>query len=654
MSLWEKLLEKEKEYISIIELVIFLSLMIIHIIYANSIRQSDFGNLFDTFESSPLFDFEINKIKCSWDSHIIFHKWEGRKKGKFYYNNGIRYKTIIVDETNIEKINEYLFCYKHISYKNLLYNGQIIKNEDDCPEKYNKTCGIIDTLNQKLCIKFGERCPLYDVGIGQLNDIDNNDNYNYNIDANIYYNNDNYDNPNKKIIGKLILNEGQPCYRLNEKLWRKFDSDEGGENHLKCELEIFGKLNDDRYENKGDIKYKQLYIDNLSKYNYKLVKNDLKDEKVNLYKREFLGINKSCDANSNINKGKYEKIKKYEIYEKDTLKYTFRYLIYFWGLFLIVSIVLFLLRDHVDFSLNFILIILLPCTLLVLLIVIIDQIIILVMLINNEISYNCSDDITNEVFRKENENIKKNIRYTKINLALDLFVFLFHVFALLIIYILDKYGYRLKNFFKKKRMQKVCKPKIDYSIKNKNIITKNNDAIIVEVDNNNNNINNQKGNVKNNETESQSDKNNELIDIALNDQKDIIESIDDHNDIIKESLHNKENNIIDSLDNIDEINESKESNDDNINKPFDNNKNKNLKISLIKNNNNTIKRSKTKAIDNKEIIKNLLNNKEDVNKSKDNNNNDKIINDYLDNNDNTSDLNIPPLISQKFSSDTKI
>jgi len=650
MSLWEKLIEKE--YISIIEIVTFLSLMIIHIIYSNSIRQSDFGNLFDTFESSPLFDFEINKIKCSWDSHIIFHKWEGRKKGKFYFKNGIRYKTITVDETNIEKINEYRFCYKHISYKNLLYNGQIIKNEDDCPEKYNKTCGIIDTLNQKLCIKFGERCPLYDVGIGQLNAIDNNDNYNYNIDSNIYYNNDNYDNPNKKIIGKLILNEGQPCYRLNEKLWKKFDSDEGGENHLKCELEIFGKFNDDRYENKGDITYKQLYIDNLSKYNYKLIKNDLKDEKVNLYKREFLGINKSCDANSNINKDKYEKIKKYEIFEKDILKNSFRYLIYFWGLFLIVSIILFSLRDHIDFSLNYILFFLLPSSLLVLLIVIYNQIIILVILINNEISYNCSDDITNEVFRKENENIKKNIRYTKINLALDLCVFLFHVFAILIIYILDKYGYRLKNFFKKKRIEKVCEPNIAYSIKNKDIIAKNNDAIKIEVDNNNN-INNKKGNIENNETETQSDKSNKLIDIDINDKKDIFESRGDHNDIIKESLDNKENNIIDSLDNIDEINESKDSNDDNINKPFDNNKNKNLKISLIKNNNNTIKRSKTKSIDNKEIIKKLLNNKEDVNKSKDNNN-DKIINYYLDNNDNTPDLNDLPSISQKFSSDNKI
>ena len=638
MSLWEKLIEKE--YISIIEIILFLSLIIIHIIYSNSIRQSDFGNLFDTLESSPLFDFEINKVKCSLDSHIIFHKWEGRKKGKFYFSNGIRYKTIIVDETNIEKINEYLFCYKHISYKNLLYNGQIIKNEDNCPEKYNKTCGIIDTLNQKLCIKFGERCPLYDVGIGQLNAIDNNDNYNYNIGSNIYYNNDNYDNPNKKIIGKLILNDGQPCYRLNEKLWKKFDSDEGGENHLKCELEIFGKLNDDRYENKGNITYKQLYIDNLSKYNYELVKNDLKDEKVNLYKREFLGINKSCDANSNINKDKYEKIKKYEIFEKDILKNSFRYLIYFWGLFLIVSIILFSLRDHIDFSLNIILFVLLPTSLLALLIVIIEQIIILVILINNEISYNCSDDITNEVFRKENENIKKNIRYTKINLVLDLCVFLFHVFAVLIIYIWDKYGYRLKNLFKKKRIEKVYEPNIAYSIKNKDIIAKNNDVIIVEVDNNNN-INNQKGNIEKNETESQSDKNNELIDIDINDKKDIIESRGDHNDIIKESLDNNENNIIDSSDIIDEINKSKDSNDDNINKPFDNNKNKNLKISLIKNN-NTIKRSKTKAIDNKEIIKKLLNNKEDVNKSKDNNN------------DNTPDLNVPPSISQKFSSDNKI
>ena len=37
-------------------------------------------------------------------------------------------------------------------------------------------------------------------------------------------------------------------------------------------------------------------------------------------------------------------------------------------------------------------------------------------IINNDISYNCSDDITNEVLRKERENTKKTILHTNINL----------------------------------------------------------------------------------------------------------------------------------------------------------------------------------------------------------------------------------------------
>ena len=62
---------------------------------------------------------------------------------------------------------------------------------------------------------------------------------------------------------KLILKEGQPCYRLGEKLWRKFVSDEAGSNHLECEFEVFGKLTDEKYENRGDIIYQKLYQDNL-------------------------------------------------------------------------------------------------------------------------------------------------------------------------------------------------------------------------------------------------------------------------------------------------------------------------------------------------------------------------------------------------------
>ena len=172
------------------------------------------------------------------------------------------------DITDIDKINGKRFCFKKVTYKELLYNGQIIKDGEDCPENYKKNCGIIDTMGQNLCIKIDEICPLYDIGIGEpINTI----NYHYNEVSNIYYNNNNY-NGNKTIIGTLILNDGQPCYDINEKLWRKFDSDEVADSHLSCKFEVLGKLNDDRYENKGSITYKKLYEDNLTPASITLLK----------------------------------------------------------------------------------------------------------------------------------------------------------------------------------------------------------------------------------------------------------------------------------------------------------------------------------------------------------------------------------------------
>ena len=64
----------------------------------------------------------------------------------------------------------------------LLNNGQIISNGTECPEEYKTNCGRIDTLNQELCIKEDEKCPLYDVGIGNQEDTNN---YIYDIDSNV-------------------------------------------------------------------------------------------------------------------------------------------------------------------------------------------------------------------------------------------------------------------------------------------------------------------------------------------------------------------------------------------------------------------------------------------------------------------------------------
>ena len=201
--------------------------------------------------------------------------------------------------TNITKINGKYFCYKNISYIDLLKNGQIIKNGTECPKEYNKKCGKIDTLNQELCINVNEKCPLYDAGIGHQPDSTN---YIYDKDSNVYYNNDNYNITNKTIIGRLILNEGQPCYKSAEKLWRQFSPIETDETHLTCaNIQINGKGSDDRYIKKGEITYKKIYDENLNDRAKKIVYDNItSNETIYLYKRELYGLDKKCDEKFNV------------------------------------------------------------------------------------------------------------------------------------------------------------------------------------------------------------------------------------------------------------------------------------------------------------------------------------------------------------------
>ena len=148
-------------------------------------------------------------------------------------------------------------------------------------------------MDQHLCIEAGENCPLYDVGIIGTDEPLNKDHYTYVTEADIYYNDNTYKTTDKKIIGKLILNDGQPCYRLDEKLWRHFSLEEAGAEHLKCELEIFGETTDNRWIKKGDVTYKKLY-EILPQECKDFLFDEIKgDEYVSLYKREFLGIDKA-------------------------------------------------------------------------------------------------------------------------------------------------------------------------------------------------------------------------------------------------------------------------------------------------------------------------------------------------------------------------
>ena len=70
------------------------------------------------------------------------------------------------------------------------------------------------------------------------------------------------------------------------------------------------------------------------------------------------------------------------------------------------------------------------------LICIICQSVFLRRIIDYDLSYDCSDKITNEMLRKENLNLKESIKYTAVNLGLDCFYILFNLIGFLIFIIL--------------------------------------------------------------------------------------------------------------------------------------------------------------------------------------------------------------------------
>ena len=126
-------------------------------------------------------------------------------------------------------------------FKELIDAGKIINKTQDCPGT-TKSCGIIDTLNRKLCVDQNEDCPI------NKDDIDN-------FPVNLFTSNQKLDNDNKmylneeveekKIITSIKLSDGFPCIRSNESRWISYHADEYTRSE-DCSY-VKDKNTDDRY-----------------------------------------------------------------------------------------------------------------------------------------------------------------------------------------------------------------------------------------------------------------------------------------------------------------------------------------------------------------------------------------------------------------------
>ena len=126
-------------------------------------------------------------------------------------------------------------------FKELIDAGKIINKTQDCPGT-TESCGIIDTLNRKLCVDQNEDCPI------NKDDIDN-------FPVNLFTSNQKLDNDNKmylneeveekKIITSIKLSDGFPCIRSNESRWISYHADEYTRSE-DCSY-VKDKNTDDRY-----------------------------------------------------------------------------------------------------------------------------------------------------------------------------------------------------------------------------------------------------------------------------------------------------------------------------------------------------------------------------------------------------------------------
>ena len=209
------------QIISII-LSIIISVLSRHITFNGEISRSISEDLIDNFNTGYYTEFvkiSSNNIYTSLleetnDNKINFGVWEGTKKGCGKDNEA----KILEDGKKCDKEEEtlhdiprqFITKYKGISltgiskdsYYNLLYDGSIVKQNEECQSgKIN--VGYIDTLNNKLCLDSSSIRPISyvsirtnePIGISNIKTI-------YGPEINFYYSNDPY--PNSNEIPKIV------------------------------------------------------------------------------------------------------------------------------------------------------------------------------------------------------------------------------------------------------------------------------------------------------------------------------------------------------------------------------------------------------------------------------------------------------------------
>ena len=298
--------------ISALLIITFLILNAVHAFYyldKHDLENNGIVNEIEKNLNGKLIYSMVARNECKSDEEeLILDKFEAIKEScncydQFFFESCLkieRYgckKINPIPSKNYIKINSKYICIKksHKSYLELLKFKDIIPKNEECPINY-KNCGIIDTLERKLCVKNDEICPLKKVDIENaflnLQSKSFSKGYNININNNNDFNINNNNN-NETIFSIFRLDQVNPCINVSQRNWVYY-----GDLipfTMKCTYQIKEELYDSKYEkiSNFNISLYQLYKENFvleSLPNYYEYEYLLKKEIAYLYTKNFIGI----------------------------------------------------------------------------------------------------------------------------------------------------------------------------------------------------------------------------------------------------------------------------------------------------------------------------------------------------------------------------
>ena len=236
----------------ILGIIVALGLIITNLVFSFKYEAYEIHNekivsyIHETLNTKFIYDFNP-RIKCKeGEEKLILGTWGGTID-KCQCGNYLKDYACTKEDKDCQTIqgvkpkNYTVFGGKEIcvvrkgeTYYNLVKSGKIISKDKNCPEN-EKSCGIVDTLERKLCVNKDEDCPLNITSIDKEYEETNINKF----ISKINLDNDNIMNfldetiDNNKIISIIKISDGFPCLNISEKNWKSYHPEEKYKNE-KC------------------------------------------------------------------------------------------------------------------------------------------------------------------------------------------------------------------------------------------------------------------------------------------------------------------------------------------------------------------------------------------------------------------------------------